>query len=64
LYPSTVVDDTATRTTDGRHEMAEQKRYRNWKKWVAIYVVAGLVIYGLIYLILTAGGGGGGGLYG
>jgi hypothetical protein len=46
--------------------MAEQKRYaRNWKKWVAIYVVAGLVIYGLIYLILTAGGsGGGGGLYG
>jgi hypothetical protein len=47
--------------------MSQQKRYtRNWKKWVAIYVVAGLVIYGLIYLILTAGGGGAGGsgLYG
>jgi hypothetical protein len=46
--------------------MAEQKRYgRSWKKWVAIYVVAGLLIYGLIYLILTSGGGGGGGgLYG
>ena len=46
--------------------MAEQRYGRNWKKWVAIYVVAGLVIYGLVYLILTAGGGGGGGggLYG
>jgi hypothetical protein len=44
--------------------MAEQKRYgRNWKKLVTIYAVAGLLIYGVIYLILTSGGSGGGGLY-
>jgi hypothetical protein len=44
--------------------MVEQKRYgRNWKRWVVIYAVAGLLIYGVIYLILTSGGGGGGGLY-
>jgi hypothetical protein len=44
--------------------MAEQRRYgQNWKKWVGIYVVAGLLIYGVIYLILTSGGSAGGGLY-
>ena len=44
--------------------MAEQKGYgRSWKKWVAIYAVAGLLIYGVIYLILTSGGSAGGGLY-
>jgi hypothetical protein len=37
---------------------------RNWKKWLVIYVVAGALIYGLVYLILQSGGGPGGGLYG
>jgi hypothetical protein len=37
---------------------------RSWKKWLVIYVVAGALIYGLVYLILQSGGGSGGGLYG
>ena len=48
--------------------MAEQKSGygRNWKKWLAIYLVAGAVVYVVIYLLFFAGngGGGGGGLYG
>jgi hypothetical protein len=40
---------------------------RNWKKLLAIYVVAGAVIYALVYLIFFTGGSGsggsGGGLY-
>jgi hypothetical protein len=38
---------------------------RNWKKWLAIYVVVGLIVYAIIYLMLSTsgGGGGGGGLY-
>jgi hypothetical protein len=40
---------------------------RNWKKWLAIYVVAGVVVYLIVYLVFfyDAGGGttGGGGLY-
>jgi hypothetical protein len=38
---------------------------RSWKKWVAIYVIAGAVLYLMIYLLFFAGngGGGGGGLY-
>jgi hypothetical protein len=40
---------------------------RNWKKWLAIYAVAGAVIYLIVYLAFfaNAGGGpaGGGGLY-
>ena len=36
---------------------------RSWKKWLAIYLAAGVVIYGLIYLILKSGGSSGGGLY-
>jgi hypothetical protein len=48
--------------------MAEQKSGygRNWKKWLAIYLVAGAIVYGVIYLLFVAGngGGGGGGLYG
>ena len=38
---------------------------RSWKRWLWVYLVAAVVIYGLIYLILQSGGGsGGGGLYG
>jgi hypothetical protein len=40
---------------------------RNWKKWLAIYVVAGVVVYLIVYLVFFASGGGGaaggGGLY-
>jgi hypothetical protein len=38
---------------------------KSWKKWVAIYVVAGAIAYLIIYLLFFAnsGGGGGGGLY-
>jgi hypothetical protein len=38
---------------------------RNWKKWLAIYAVAGAVVYLIVYLAFFAGGagGGGGGLY-
>ena len=38
----------------------------NWKKWLAIYAVAGVVIYLIVYLVFFSGGGGsggGGGLY-
>ena len=46
--------------------MAEQKSGygRNWKKRLAIYLVAGAIVYGVIYLLFVAGNGGGGGLYG
>lgn len=38
---------------------------RSWKKWLAIYVVAGAIVYLIVYLLLSSGGGGGsGGLYG
>jgi hypothetical protein len=38
---------------------------KSWKKWLAIYVVAGAIAYLIIYLLFFAhsGGGGGGGLY-
>jgi hypothetical protein len=50
----------------GRCAMTERRRYgRNWKRLLAIYVVAGVVIYAIVYLLLQGGGGGGGGgLYG
>ncbi|HEY7667316.1 MAG TPA: hypothetical protein VIE12_04240 [Actinomycetota bacterium] len=32
---------------------------RNWKKWLLIYVAAGAVVYGVVYLILQSGSGGG-----
>jgi hypothetical protein len=34
---------------------------RNWKKWLAIYAVVGLIAYLIIYLVFFTGGGGGGG---
>jgi hypothetical protein len=38
---------------------------RSWKKWLVIYLVAGAIVYGIVYLALQAGGGAsGGGLYG
>ncbi len=38
---------------------------RKWKKWLAIYVAAGLVAYLVVYLLFFArgGSGGGGGIY-
>ena len=45
-------------------ESKENRSYgRNWKKLLAIYVVVGAVVYGLIYLFLQLGDGSGGGLY-
>jgi hypothetical protein len=46
-------------------EPRDRRSYgRNWKKWLLIYVGAGILIYGVVYLILQAGNGSGGGLYG
>jgi hypothetical protein len=39
---------------------------RSWKKWLAIYAVAGVVVYLIIYLAFfydAGGAAGGGGLY-
>jgi hypothetical protein len=40
---------------------------RNWKKWLAIYAVVGVLLYLIVYLAFFAGSGGGasggGGLY-
>ena len=39
---------------------------RSWKKWLAIYAVAGVVVYLIVYVAFFAGGGdagGGGELY-
>jgi hypothetical protein len=33
---------------------------RNWKKWLAIYAVAGVVVYLIVYLAFFYNGGGGG----
>ena len=47
--------------------MAEKKSGygRNWKKWLVIYAVVGVIVYTIIYLVLSSNGGGGsgGGLY-
>ena len=46
-------------------ENRESRGYgRGWKKLLAIYLVFGAAVYGLIYLTLQAGSGsGGGGFY-
>jgi hypothetical protein len=55
--------------TNWRYVMADKKTGygRRWKKWLAIYAVAGVVVYLIVYLAFFyhAGGGaaGGGGLY-
>jgi hypothetical protein len=38
---------------------------RSWKRWLAIYLAAGAVVYLIAYLVFFAdgGGGGGGGFY-
>jgi hypothetical protein len=40
---------------------------RRWKRWLAIYLVAGVVVYLIVYLVFFYNGGGGaaggGGLY-
>jgi hypothetical protein len=57
------------RQTNWRHGMANKDTGygRRWKKWLAIYAVAGVVIYLIVYLVFFSGGGGGaaggGGLY-
>jgi hypothetical protein len=30
---------------------------RNWRKWLVIYLIVGVVAYGLIYLIFFSDGG-------
>ena len=34
---------------------------RRWKKWLAIYAIAGTVAYLIVYLLFFSGGGGAGG---
>ena len=34
---------------------------RKWKKWLAIYLVAGAVVYLIVFLVFFNHGGGGGG---
>jgi hypothetical protein len=37
---------------------------KSWKKWLAIYLVAGAIAYGIVYLLFFAHSGGGGGGFG
>jgi hypothetical protein len=60
----------AYRSTDEPEVVMVDKRTgygRNWKKWLAIYAVAGVVVYLIVYLAFFYNGGGGtaggGGLY-
>jgi hypothetical protein len=51
-----------------RHGQQGLRLWWRWKKWLAIYVVAGVVVYLIVYLAFfydSGGGaaGGGGGLY-
>jgi hypothetical protein len=34
---------------------------RRWKKWLAIYIGAGAIVYLIVFLVLFHHGGGGGG---
>ena len=34
---------------------------RTWKKWLAIYAIAGAIVYLIVYLLFFAHGGGAGG---
>ena len=45
--------------------MAESTGYGSkWKRWLAIYLAAGVVVYLAVYLLFFAhGGGSGGGIY-
>jgi hypothetical protein len=36
---------------------------RRWRKWLAIYLFAGAVVYLIVYLVFFADGGGVAGLY-
>ncbi|MGH2679533.1 MAG: hypothetical protein ACRDG8_03470 [Actinomycetota bacterium] len=36
---------------------------RSWKKWLAIYAIAGAVVYFIVYLVFFTDGGSGGGFY-
>jgi hypothetical protein len=62
------VVDGCDRTDDRRCEMTDREPTgrgygRSWKKWLVIYLVAGAILYGIVYLALQSGGGSGGGLY-
>jgi hypothetical protein len=48
-----------------RCEMAQKSigYGKSWRKWLAIYLVAGAIAYVVIYLLFFAGNGSGGGLY-
>lgn len=49
---------------DRRQVMAEKRTTgygRRWKKWLAIYAIAGTVAYLIVYLVFFSGGGGAGG---
>jgi hypothetical protein len=45
--------------------MAQSTGYRSkWKRWLAIYIAVGVVVYLAVYLLFfTHGGSGGGGIY-
>ena len=58
------VDDDQGRCAMSASQQNDRGYGRRWKKWLVIYLVAAVLIYGLIYLILQSGGGSGGGLYG
>jgi hypothetical protein len=50
-------------TTKERAMAQTEARYRrNWKKWLAIYLAVGVVIYLIVFLVFFSHGGGGGGL--
>jgi hypothetical protein len=34
---------------------------RKWKKWLGIYLVAGVILYFIVFLVFFAHGGGAGG---
>lgn len=43
--------------TEGSPEPSKQGYGRNWKKWLVIYLVAGAIVYAIIYFVFIAGNG-------
>jgi hypothetical protein len=60
----TAVHQSGKCPLDRRQVMAEKRTTgygRRWKKWLAIYAIAGTVAYLIVYLVFFADGGGAGG---